>query len=559
MTGRSAQITTTQRTNDQSYEIVIEPRQPQRPKARGRRETRTANPIKLTEDLILQWADAHAKRYGRWPFCRSREPVAAPSRWNLTWQRIDNALRSANYGLPRRTTLSRLLEQRKPFSFYLVRPTEAELFKMIRRHYRLTGQWPHKHSGRLASDPDKNWQSIDAMLVRDSRREGMRITLADIVAKARGIPNPRNLAPLSVEQVLQWADDFRQKTGRWPQRKKHRHLEPAPDITWFSIDTHLRRGTRGLPAVGGLASFLDKHRNVRNKADAPPVTINEILAWADEHHERTGQWPSSQSGPVHDVPNENWMSLNEALKFGRRGLRTRTTLANLLAKHRGKPHPFHLPKLTERKILQWANAHFKHTGAFPYGKAGLLIDQPGEKWSAIDAALQCGSRGLPGGDTLRKLLTRKCKRYGQLRNMPLKRLNILEWAAEHHERTGKLPTARSGKVRDQLGESWDAIDASLRAGTRNMLGGSSLAEFLDDHYRPEHRALGRRLTEDMIWQWAQDFRGRVGRWPTTKSAYTDPSRSEKWSLIDEALRKGHRGLPGGSSLRKLIQQRKCKA
>jgi hypothetical protein len=36
-----------------------------------------------------------------------------------------------------------------------------------------------------------------------------------------------------------------------------------------------------------------------------------------------------------------------------------------------------------------------------------VADAPGETWGAVNAALAHGSRGLPGGDTLARLLARR--------------------------------------------------------------------------------------------------------------------------------------------------------
>jgi hypothetical protein len=63
----------------------------------------------------------------------------------------------------------------------------------------------------------------------------------------------------------------------------------------------------------------------------PPLTVGLVLAWADDHHGRTGRWPSRSSGPVQGVPGENWYALNQALADGRRGLPGGSSLSRLLA------------------------------------------------------------------------------------------------------------------------------------------------------------------------------------------------------------------------------------
>jgi hypothetical protein len=37
-------------------------------------------------------------------------------------------------------------------------------------------------------------------------------------------------------------------------------------------------------------------------------------------------------------------------------------------------------------------------------KSGAIIDAPGETWSGVNAALERGNRGLPGGSSLARLI-----------------------------------------------------------------------------------------------------------------------------------------------------------
>jgi hypothetical protein len=65
----------------------------------------------------------------------------------------------------------------------------------------------------------------------------------------------------------------------------------------------------------------------------PPLTVEQILAWADAHHARTGRWPSAEAGPVPGAPGETWHAVHAALYVGRRGLPGGDSLARLLARH----------------------------------------------------------------------------------------------------------------------------------------------------------------------------------------------------------------------------------
>jgi hypothetical protein len=65
----------------------------------------------------------------------------------------------------------------------------------------------------------------------------------------------------------------------------------------------------------------------------PPLTVEQILAWADAHYARTGRWPHKGSGPVEGAPGEVWGNINSALSRGHRGLPWGTSLIRLLARH----------------------------------------------------------------------------------------------------------------------------------------------------------------------------------------------------------------------------------
>jgi hypothetical protein len=59
------------------------------------------------------------------------------------------------------------------------------------------------------------------------------------------------------------------------------------------------------------------------------------------------------------------------------------------------------------QILRWAGAHRRRTGDWPSARSGPVAGAPGLTWRAVDAALAEGCRGLPGGDSLARLLRRE--------------------------------------------------------------------------------------------------------------------------------------------------------
>jgi hypothetical protein len=67
----------------------------------------------------------------------------------------------------------------------------------------------------------------------------------------------------------------------------------------------------------------------------PPLSVEQILAWADAHCARTGSWPTPHSGPVPEAPGETWSAVQAALYQALRGLPGGGSLARLLNRERG--------------------------------------------------------------------------------------------------------------------------------------------------------------------------------------------------------------------------------
>ena len=43
----------------------------------------------------------------------------------------------------------------------------------------------------------------------------------------------------------------------------------------------------------------------QERGELPDLTDDEVLAWADAFFTRTGDWPSSESGPIPESPGES--------------------------------------------------------------------------------------------------------------------------------------------------------------------------------------------------------------------------------------------------------------
>jgi hypothetical protein len=218
----------------------------------------------------------------------------------------------------------------------------------------------------------------------------------------------------------------------------------------------------------------------KSKAKPAPLTVSAILAWADAWRKRRRTWPKRHHGPIPEAPlGTTWRQVDNALRHGHRGLPGRSSLARLLAAHRGVRNKQALPGLTEYLIETWARAHHEQLGAWPTEYGGPIAAAPGETWHNINACLVGGFRDLAGGDTLPQLLGRRCGARTWSTMPALTEAGILAWADAEHRRTGRWPNEDTGPVAEAPGETWLADDSTLRVGCRGLAGGSSLARLLD--------------------------------------------------------------------------------
>ncbi len=503
----------------------------------------------LSVPQILAWADAHFQATGYWPTAQSGKVAGTDEKWANVAQALHKGLR----GLPAGRTLAQLLAADRGVRNRKNLPPMSEpgILVWADAHFAQTGMWPDADSGPIPESPGDTWMGVENALRRGDRTLPGGSSLAWLLADKRGVGDYYRRTPLSVAQILDWADQHVARTGQWPTLDAGPVVD-APAETWKGLNSALRRGLRNLPAGRSLAQLLIDERGVRKQSYAPDLTRRQILVWADAHFARTGTWPNRDSGPVLEAPGETWSAIDAALYSAGRGLRGRTTLARFLARHRGRRCIQGQPPLTKRMILAWADAHFARHGRWPRCKDGVIPEANGETWASVDHALRHGLRRQPGGSSLTRLLARMRGVRNQADLPPLSVDQILGWADAHHRRTGRWPKANSGRVFDAPDHSWNAIDMALREGSRTLTGGSSLARLLEQEHGVRNKKNLPPLTGKQIMDWAMAHYDRTGRWPTKTSGPVAEAPGETWGRIDAALRRGSRTLPGKSSLAQLL-------
>jgi hypothetical protein len=423
------------------------------------------------------------------------------------------------------------------------------------RHRECTGAWPTKDTPGVIGGFGISWLAVDAALRAGLRGLPGGGSLAQLLAEHCGRRNIKDLPPLTEEDLLRRADEHHARTGSWPTRNDG-DIPNSGGENWMAVDNALRLGLRGLSRGSSLAKLLARGRGVRNRKGLPRLTEDAVLAWADAHRSRTGDWPGAGSGPVADAPGETWLAVQMALRHGRRGLPGGSSLPLLLADRRGARNVRSRPNLTTAEVLSWADEHRDRTGDWPHSWSGPIAAAPAETWNAVDHALKRGSRGLVGDSSLARLLAAERGVRNHLDRPPLTRKLILNWACRHHRRTGKWPTMNAGPVVDAPGETWLALDACLKCGHRGLRGGSSLARLLELHGKKRSHLNLPALTIKGIVAWADAHRERTGAWPCRTSGPVAEEPDEDWKRIDQTLRSGGRGLAGGTSLVKLLARKR---
>jgi superfamily II DNA or RNA helicase len=435
----------------------------------------------------------------------------------------------------------------------ILRPplTEDLILGWADEHHQKTKGWPSVNSGGVLTAPVEKWGNIDNALIRGDRGLLGGSSLAKLLAAKRGVRNQKDLPNLTIEQILKWIDAHHQKTGEWPKVNSGEVLG-APSEKWMNIHSALRLGLRGLSGSSSLPKLLAENRGVRNQSALPGLTIKRILKWVDLHHNKTGQWPKVKFGKVLGAPSEKWSNIESALRLGLRGLSAGSSLADLLTEKRGVRNLQDLPDLTIEQILKWADTHHQKADQWPNVKSGAVLGAPSEKWGSIDNALSQGQRGLPGGSSLPKLLAKKrgVRNQSALPDLTIKQ--ILQWADAHHRKFDQWPRQTTGDVLISPGEKWPNIQNALVLGLRGLPGGSSLAQLLAENRGVRNKKALPSLTIKQILQWADAHHLKTGQWPKSTSGDVLGATGEKWANINNALKQSSRGLPGGSSLAKLL-------
>ncbi len=498
-----------------------------------------------TTELILEHVDAYFDAHGKWPSMNSG-PIAGSV--NDTWCGLNVALYQGCRGLPGGSSLSLLLlEHRGKRKYEFKRRLKIDaILNWADAHFESSGEWPNADScDSIPESPEDSWHKVDGMLRLGGRGLPGGTSLPGLLFELRSVRSHTHCPRFDADIILKCADSYFQANGKWPNIKSGA-LAEYPEETWAGLNSTMSKGLRGFKSKTTLAKLLQERRSVRNRKDAPKLTVEKILAWADTFHQHTGSWPKCYSGHVADDQSESWAGIEAALSSGLRGLPGRSSLAKLFAERRAVWNRVSKPRLTEQQVMDWAKAHFKRTGSWPKVGTGAVFESPRETWNNISVALMAGDRGLPGGRPLARLLQEELGVSHPLDREKFCEDEILAWADSFHGRTGNWPTRSSGDIIDAPGVhpgiQWSGVDAALVKGLRSLEPGRSLAQLLAAKRGARNQRALPDFRIELIVEWVDKFRTHHGRWPTCKEGAIEFAPDESWGSIESAFKRGSRGL-----------------
>ena len=270
--------------------------------------------------------------------------------------------------------------------------SESQILRWADEHYGRTGKWPTAKNGGDVHETTNSWKAIDAALRGGYRGLPGGKSLDELINEERKNGKRNNLTE---DQILNWAKDWFQQTGKYPRDKPRLASDIIPGTyeKWSNISQCLRLGLRGLPGGSSLKQLLVKH-GLSNLLDE-----KTIILWAREWIRENGKPPSTISHQIIPGTNEKWININSTLKNGHRGLPGKYGLKQLLDKH-----GLYTPKtLDEKMIILWAKEWIRENGK-PPSAIKQIIPGTNDTWANIDGILRKGSRGLPKSNGLSKFL-----------------------------------------------------------------------------------------------------------------------------------------------------------
>lgn len=378
---------------------------------------------------------------------------------------------------------------------------------------------------------------------------------------------------LEEAQIIDWVKQHIDAYGKKPGK----HTGPvkfAADehkgITWAAIDIALKKGLRGLPGKSSLVKLINENLGIRSYHNPPTLPTQLILDWITLFINKHKRKPNKLDGPIEfaegEYLGETWSSIDMALWRGGRGQPGKSSLASLIQENFGIKNHLDLPALSAKLILDWVKQYIDVHGKKPHRTSGIIEPVSEEykdiTWTIVNTALEVGTRGLPGGSSLARLIDNKMGIANPMDLPPLSEELIVNWVTQFIDIHKEKPFRSSGVIEFASGEykgiTWLAVDSALKRGKRGVSGKSSLASLIEKNFSLKNHMNLSPLTEELIISWVVQYIDIHEKKPGQSSGeiefVSEAYKGITWLAVNTALDKGGRGLSGGSSIAKLIEK-----
>jgi hypothetical protein len=173
--------------------------------------------------------------------------------------------------------------------------TIRRILELADPYHARTGDWPTPRSGPVDEDRELTWRRIDSALRLGLRGLPGGDSLAQLLARERGVRNVRALPELTEELILSWADWHRERTENWPTEESG-PIEGALGEVLKNVNAALMLGLRGLPGGSSLHGLLRARRHLPGK-HSPRSTPDA---------DAPGTWPNAAGRRVCVPPGSLW-------------------------------------------------------------------------------------------------------------------------------------------------------------------------------------------------------------------------------------------------------------
>src|SRR5205823_13048711 len=110
----------------------------------------------------------------------------------------------------------------------------------------------------------ETWSGVNAALRSGRRGFPGGDSLPRLLARQRGVRNPKAPPDLSLDAILRWAEAHQRRTGKWPDRNSG-PIPEADGETWAMVDRAMRHAKRGLRGKSSLFRLLTKERSALSR------------------------------------------------------------------------------------------------------------------------------------------------------------------------------------------------------------------------------------------------------------------------------------------------------